>query len=212
MTFFQLMMDVCMIWLCLSAPTIAASLHCLPSHVCIVTWNPQYCCCSSVVVEAPPAGQEGSSGSSISDGAILPATSATPTQTIPTAASYSPASQASTVKALTERCSHMEVSNNTEGIQGHFRVKLTSLSSFLGGICFTPTCCSFTGLCDESHTSDLFVPPVLWLFFSSLISQPASLHVAVIPSAGFCVQLSQFFFLGTLSATWTLNSSCSLLV
>ncbi|XP_074486723.1 nucleosome-remodeling factor subunit BPTF-like isoform X2 [Sebastes fasciatus] len=66
------------------------------------------------VVEAPPAGQEGSSGSSISDGAILPATSATPTQTIPTAASYSPASQASTVKALTERCSHMEVSNNTE--------------------------------------------------------------------------------------------------
>ncbi|XP_059196627.1 nucleosome-remodeling factor subunit BPTF-like [Centropristis striata] len=70
------------------------------------------------VVEAPPTGQEHSSGSSTSDGPILPALAA-PTQTIPTTVSYSVASEApkppaSTLKALIEGGSHMDVSNNTK--------------------------------------------------------------------------------------------------
>ncbi|XP_034743278.1 nucleosome-remodeling factor subunit BPTF-like isoform X4 [Etheostoma cragini] len=70
------------------------------------------------VVEAPPTGQEGSSGSSISDGPILPA-ACSPKQTIPTNVTYSLASEApkpaaSTPEAQIEGCSHMEVSNITK--------------------------------------------------------------------------------------------------
>lgn len=117
-------------------------------------------------------------------------------------ATEAPKPLASTVEPLIEGCSHMEVSDNTKGIQGHFRVTLISF----WGICFTAIVCNMTGLRDESHslyiTSDVFVPPYTAsiLAFALSISQPASLHVALTPSAGFCVQYSSFllFFLAWL--------------
>jgi len=51
----------------------------------------------------------------------------------------------------------MKVSNNGEGIQGHFRGKLTSLGFFWVGICLTVTVRNFAELCDEAHRSDVFV-------------------------------------------------------
>lgn len=82
-----------------------------------------FCCCWSSVAEAPPTGQE---GHSISDEPTLQGTSAPPqmstlSSSLPTA---SPKLPASTAEARTEGCSHVEVSNNTEGIQKHLRVEL----------------------------------------------------------------------------------------
>uniref|UniRef100_A0AAQ5XRQ1 Bromodomain PHD finger transcription factor n=1 Tax=Amphiprion ocellaris TaxID=80972 RepID=A0AAQ5XRQ1_AMPOC len=66
------------------------------------------------VGEAPPTGQEGSSGCRISDGPIPPAT-CSPTQTTTMSSSLpTEASRASTVEVRTEGCSRVEVSNNAE--------------------------------------------------------------------------------------------------
>ncbi|XP_053274261.1 nucleosome-remodeling factor subunit BPTF isoform X2 [Pleuronectes platessa] len=70
----------------------------------------------SGVAEAPPTGQEGSSGSNFPDGPILPVSSA-PTQTIIVSSSLAteaPPPLASSVEARLEGCSHKEVSNTTE--------------------------------------------------------------------------------------------------
>lgn len=74
---------------------------------------------------------------------------------------------------------------------------------------FTATVCSFTRLCDESHnpniTCDLCVPPYTpsALMLLLTISQPASfLHVALIPSAGFCVQSFNFYVLNSGFSFW----------
>ncbi|XP_022061131.2 nucleosome-remodeling factor subunit BPTF isoform X4 [Acanthochromis polyacanthus] len=66
------------------------------------------------VGEAPPTGQEGSSGSRISDGPIPPA-ACSPTQTTTKSSSLpTEAPLASTVEVRTEGCSCVEVSNNAE--------------------------------------------------------------------------------------------------
>lgn len=63
-----------------------------------------------------------------------------------------------------------------------------------------------TGLRDESHslyiTIDVFVPPYTAsiLAFALSISQAASLHVALTPSAGFCVQYSSVYFFFSLAS------------
>ncbi|XP_026158254.1 nucleosome-remodeling factor subunit BPTF isoform X2 [Mastacembelus armatus] len=63
---------------------------------------------------APPTGQEGCSGSNISDGPILPTTSA-PTHTTTLSSNLTtPKPPASTLEPQLEGCSHMEVSNNSE--------------------------------------------------------------------------------------------------